>query len=737
MGKVLGAVAAGVLTVATGGTFLGFTGLTAGLLSAASSLVLSGLASALAPKPKAMDFNSSTSLSSLTRQIRQPINSRRTVYGEMRVSGPYAFIGSTSSNEYLHFILMLASHEVHDIGEVWFNDDSITPDMIDSNGDVISGPFAGYARITKMMGTTTQGAEPNMMSSFSEWTSDHRLQGIAYLYVRLKYNRDVFAGGIPNVSTWIRGQKLYDQRVNLTRWHHNPALMQQEYITNEEYGRRADQSKIDEDYVIAGANNCEEFVTTQNITTAVTAVGVSNDIISLAGDTLQYQRGDRVTVQSTGTIPGGITNSSTNYYVIPYQRKGTPRIKLATTYENSLFDIAVNLTSAGTGTITIVKNAEPRYTAGGVADWAQQPQEIMNDIAQAMAGDTVYSGGKWRILTGRYETPTIAYDEDDFAGPIIVKTKLSRRERFNRVIGTYVSPLNNGQPSDYPYVKNDTYLAQDMGVLLDRQIDQKYVQRPHQAQRIAKIELEKGRQEITAIAQFKLSAFKSQVGDNILLSFARYGWSDKVFRVEEWALQIKMDKGVPVPYIEMSLREMASTVFDWNNGEETSVDPAPNTTLPNVRDISAVSGMSFDSLALDTLAADKIYKIILGWDLHPDAFVREGGQYEIQYKTSYDGDGNPTTDADYKPSFFVDGVVTESEIATASAGVEYDIRIRAVNNVGVRSPWNYLYNVVTGTGGGVTDSEDWGNFTTSPTFEDWGDFAPGPTTGDEDYGAYV
>ena len=82
MGAVLGAVAAGALTVATGGTFLGFTGIAAGLLSAASSLVLSGLTSALAPKPKTPDFSTSYARDGgITRQARQPISARRMIYG--------------------------------------------------------------------------------------------------------------------------------------------------------------------------------------------------------------------------------------------------------------------------------------------------------------------------------------------------------------------------------------------------------------------------------------------------------------------------------------------------------------------------------------------------------------------------------------------------------------------------------------------------------------------------------
>jgi hypothetical protein len=39
--------------------------------------------------------------------------------------------------------------------------------------------------------------------------------------------------------------------------------------------------------------------------------------------------------------------------------------------------------------------------------------------------------------------------------------------------------------------------------------------------------------------------------------------------------------GVPRLSIDLVLRETASGVFDWSSGEETAIDLAPNTMLPN------------------------------------------------------------------------------------------------------------------------------------------------------------
>lgn len=50
-------------------------------------------------------------------------------------------------------------------------------------------------------------ADSDLVSEDTNWTSNHRLRGIAYLYVRLKFSNDVFPNGIPNITCIIKGKK--------------------------------------------------------------------------------------------------------------------------------------------------------------------------------------------------------------------------------------------------------------------------------------------------------------------------------------------------------------------------------------------------------------------------------------------------------------------------------------------------------------------------------------------------
>lgn len=140
---------------------------TTALVTAASSFAMS----ALQGKSGSSSSSSSSSTSPLTQQVQQAITYRRLVFGECRVSGPIVYASGTSNNKYLHMVIPLAAHEVEEIGEVWLDDDSIPTDYLDNDGNVTKGTYAGYVRIKKHLGTSTQTADSNLVSEDTEWTN--------------------------------------------------------------------------------------------------------------------------------------------------------------------------------------------------------------------------------------------------------------------------------------------------------------------------------------------------------------------------------------------------------------------------------------------------------------------------------------------------------------------------------------------------------------------------------------
>jgi len=636
----------------------------------------------------------------ISRTLREPTVARRLVYGEKRVGGVLAFMGTTSDGKFLHMVIAVAAHEIEGFEAVLLDDYPIYPDDLNGSGEVTRGRYDNLVRVKTHLGTDGQTVDTDLDSEVSEITSDFRLRGVAYLYIRLEHDADVFPTQIPNVSAYIRGKKVTDTRSSTTIYSQNSALAVRDYLvtTTTDGGAGFDTSEVDDTFVTTAANVCDEFVAVQDVGVTVKSVDSTDDFLAFNDKILKFQTGDRVQVTTTGTLPGGIA-AVTDYYVIVRHRVGSDdhdtEIKLATSYLNAVAGTQINITSVGSGTHTVTKKAEPRYVAAGVIDTAQKPSQHIRELLSSMAGQMAAPGGVFKMWAGAWVAPTVTLDESDLRGPIKFQTKQSRRVRFNAVKGVYSSPLNIDVPADFPAVTNLTYETED-GERLWGELDLAYTVRPHQAQRIGKIALERMRQQIAGEIPVSLVGMLFQPGDTVNLTIDKYGWSAKTFEIVNWRFDSqKDDAGTPVLGILLSVRETAAAIFDWNSGEETSVDPAPDTNLPNPFVVANPTGLAVTTLEFLTETGTRLYKLDLTWTAPLDGFVTNGGQIEIQFKKS--------ADADFLPSFFVDGSVEMVTIpADVQFGVNYDVQIRSVNSLGARrrpTAWTQIFGYTVGAPG--------------------------------------
>lgn len=695
--------------------------------SFAGSLILGGLSYALTPKPKMPNMPQNTGGSTVA--VRQPDLTRQHVYGHVRITRGYAHMQSTGLNGTLHLILILCEGPLRAINEIWVNDYCIPNDWIDSEGNITQGRYRNYMTIRKHLGTDGQAADAKAIANMPVWTGDHRLQGSAYLYITMKKNQDVYPTGVPNVTAIVEGPSLYDPRVNGLRWTTNIAQYAADFLKNNVYGFGANDDDVDDVNTAAQMNICDEIVSTENLDTQVNSIATSTDIITLKGDVLQYQFGDRVRVLSTGSIPSGLS-AGVDYYVIPYQIRTVPRILLATSLLNAMAKIAIDITSTGSGTITIRKTGEPRYHGSGVFDTEDNLTQTMNNLVNSMAGRATCIGGYWTLLAGAWRTPSLDLGISEVRGNGVgFKTDVPMSDSFNIVKGLYVSPVNFYQDSDYPSARYDQFIQDDNGIESPKEINLPFTTRPTTAQRIAKIELLRGRQGIVFTSDFYLGALQVQPGDTVNLNFERYGWEDKPFEITEFSFNV-VDSNLVT---SLTLRETGQGIYEWSGDEAIINDPAPNTNLPNPFDVLVPSGVNYNSRIVDTAGGDVIYIMQLQWDEHPDAFVREFGDFEIQYKLS--------ADPEWLPSFFVDGSLTKTDVFNSSVNIAYDIRIRARNNLGVRSGWTTILNAIVGTSGGVGTTEDWETFSDpvgSGLVEDWETFSDPVGSGlVEDWGYFT
>lgn len=228
----------------------------AGASFVAGSVLRSALSGGAEDSPTSPSFTAAAE--GRTHVIRSSVANRRTVYGRVPVSGPLVFAASASGDQILHLVVAIAGHEIDAVEKIWFGDKEVG--ARDGTGDVTDGDFAGYARIVEHLGTADQVADPLLVEANVGWTSAHRLRGVAYLYIRLRWNRDVFPRGIPNIKAVVRGKKLYDPRTGLTVWSDNLALAVRDYLAGS-HGLASTDAEINDTSLIAAANICDETVT--------------------------------------------------------------------------------------------------------------------------------------------------------------------------------------------------------------------------------------------------------------------------------------------------------------------------------------------------------------------------------------------------------------------------------------------------------------------------------------------
>tara|TARA_S200002703_G_scaffold61685_1_gene53580 strand:- start:1265 stop:6127 length:4863 start_codon:yes stop_codon:yes gene_type:complete len=553
--------------------------------------ILNAASMALQKKPDFSDFQSEAERR--LNSTRGPAAARRVIYGEQRVSGHLVYVESHGNdNKYLNMIWALAGHECEAIDEIWLDDTVLTFSGSDGNATntELQYPDPVYPLVLarKHLGTDAQTADSDLNGASSTWTSNHRLRGITYIYLRLHFEPERM-NKIPNVTAVIRGKNdIYDFRDSSTGYSTNAALCIANYMMDSSLGLGIAQSEIDSTTIQASANVCDESV----------------------------------------ALNGGGT--------------------------------------------------EDRYSLNGTFETSVTPKQILEKMLTSMAGTMADPGGTWYIHAGAYTAPTVTLNESHLRKGFQVQTKPSKSENFNAVRGIYANPDANYQPDDFPPVTNSTYATED-GETVWRDIELPYTTSAATAQRLAKIELERARQALRVVFPANMHGYQVQEGDTVAITLARMGWTSKVFFVEEAPLVIEPNGDGAIFGCDLLLKETASTVFSWSSGEETTVDPAPNTTLPDPGSVVPPTSLSVTSGTTELIThgdGSVLTRAKLSWTQPLIGFAQ---RIQIEYKKSADS------------TWIIDKQVpiegTQAWISDVEDGVDYDFRVASVNGLGALSTY--------------------------------------------------
>ena len=625
LGK-LGAVGASIAATKFGSLIVGYI---------ATSLVASWAMSALTPKP---DFGAANSGTILKNSING-VAEQDFVYGKVRKGGIITFYESTGDdNTYLHQIISLAGHEVNSIGDIYINDQVATfsGDFVETTG---SGDeevnWSSKIRIKKYDGSQTT-ADADLVSETSV-DSNFKGLGVAYLYVRYEYDQEVFASGVPTVTAVVEGKKVYDPRNTTTAYSNNAALCIRDYIVSA-YG--LSDTSVDDVYFSAAANECDE-----------------------------------------------------------------------------------NITLSGGGT-------ENRYEINGIVQSGRPTGDVLGDMVTACAGSLFWGSGNWRLKVGAYSSPVKTLTLDDLRSSISLDTRTTIRDNFNFVTGTFNDAAQNWVTADYPkfssstdagsFVVGDVYtitdagntnfaaigassntvgvtftatgvgsgtgkasafLGQDNGEESSLDLPLPFTTSASAAQRLAKLTLFRGREQMTFSADFGLEAFNVEVGDIVGFTNERYGFTAKEFEVVGWNFASNQDAGDL--RVTLTLRETSEAAFDWN-AEEVAIT-SNDTTLPKISSGTNTLGLTLSDGGSEVQGDGTVENsLVASWTASTNAFT---SYYEVEWGQ---------TSSVNKTTF----TTSDNSVALAPVvdGVEYTVRVRSVSVTGYRG----AYASATATSGGDT-----------------------------------
>ena len=456
----------------------------AGALTGNFSMIAAGVslgASTLQKKPKAPD-NSAELVNRLQANI-DPRTPRKMVFGTTAMATDIRDQEFSDSQTYLHRFIVVASHKVHAISEIWFDDK-----LAWTVGGGAQGDYVGYLDVTPVL----EGSAANAVNISARMGTTRRYTGLAYVYLKFrlkgltKKTESPFAQSVPSRVT-IRGDGafVYDPRLDSTA---------------------------------GGSGSCRAD---DQSTWVWSADGANNPALQLLWFLLGWR----------------IKNPVTNEWKLAVG-KGVPasRINMASFIDAAnICDEAVALAAGGT---------EARYRSTGVVSEGDSPTTVLDMMKAAMNAILDDVDGKLRVqvLCNDLASPVWSWTADDVLSDFEWTPSADLDATFNIVRGVHPDPSDTAlyQMLDYPARE---YPSED-GIDRIEPFDLGMVERASQCQRLADLRYLRQKHSGVFSAVFQATAWKVQKGDIVTGTFSPAGISGVKFRVAE--MEIKQDGTVPM-----------------------------------------------------------------------------------------------------------------------------------------------------------------------------------------------
>jgi hypothetical protein len=402
-------------------------------------------------------------------------------YGTRRVAGTVLY-ANTINNRELFVVYAISVGEIHSISNIKIGgrsvaDTSVFDHFIQRNSNYFGSTQAEIDRILANqdppnkprmvfnchMGEADQVADPMLVGCVPEWTSAHRLKGIAYIACNFDYDSGggMFTG-LPEITCDVQGKKIYDPRLDSTvtngsgsqrindpstfAFTNNTPLVLLDYLTNSEYGKSLPTSAIDMQSFITAAN---KNTTQQTFTYSATLQSLSSDgemrFKKTAANLAVYNKlkvGNPITIKigsttyASGTVVGKTSNSRADRLEDAYDENHSeyqePR---ETLYVIQLSSGAVTTAIAFNPTAVSIDitSTQDRFPFNGVIDTEETVFDNTKKILANMRGIFNYINGIYSLKIEDSEAVALSINDDDILESGIKVSIENKEEKFNIV----------------------------------------------------------------------------------------------------------------------------------------------------------------------------------------------------------------------------------------------------------------------------------------------------------------
>jgi hypothetical protein len=451
-----------------------------------TTIITTAISYLIAPKPKAPRFNSTDEAKGTLVNKDSNNNPIPVIYGKRQVGLTRVFVESSGSdNQYLYVAGVLCEGGgagITAIDEVYVDDKLVTFDGALTDGTLrqVSSSDTNFYKggeslisIQSFFGLDNQSAS-SLLDETTNWTTDHKLSGLAYVALRFKWNQDAF-NGLPEVRVTVRGKKVYDPRLDSTKggsgshrqddpttwaYSNNSSLVLLDYLRNSRYGKGLPNDAFETNYdsFKTSANTCDTQVTPYSGAVSDINLFETNAVIDSEKKVLENVRELLVPMRAIFNYTQG------KYKVII---EGTGSSQLLLTKDNVVSEVKLQ-----------GENKSEKYNR----------------------------------VVGTFTNPEKDYQSDTVSYPPYDDSVLDPADQFA------------------------TMLTEDNETLLERSFDMIHVTSPYQAEEICENILKRSRNNLKAEVTVTSEALNLSIGDIVTATYETAGFVNKPFRVMSLAI---------------------------------------------------------------------------------------------------------------------------------------------------------------------------------------------------------